>query len=189
MIATASEGTRLISSLGGITKGGREGRVGVDIASAWYVAVPESEIRDKANNGGTYKATAVSFIRHDASRSSQATDRNAQIGTNSGLNNIELIEGAIQNEDAKNSSTESNKSGKTPKDKKRKKGRKAEATTPVTEETNPFASGGTQSTSGSSYSTGTTTTQASDANPFAGTTPPPAQGGSSTNSDPFGGNY
>jgi hypothetical protein len=189
VIATASEGTRLISSLGGITKGGREGRVGVDIASAWYVAVPESEIRDKANNGGTYKATAVSFIRHDASRSSQATDRNTQIGTNSGLNNIELIEGAIQNEDAKNSSTESNKSGKTPKDKKRKKGGKAEATTPVTEETNPFASGGTQSTSGSSYSTGTTTTQASDANPFAGTTPPPAQGGSSTNSDPFGGNY
>lgn len=189
VIATASEGTRIITSLGGITKGGREGRVGVDIASAWYVAVPESEIRDKANNGGAYKATAVSFIRHDASRSSQSADRNTQIGTNSGLNNIELIEGAIQIEDARGSSTENIKSGRAPKNKKRKKSGQSESTTLVTEESNPFASGGMQSSSGPSYSTGTTTTQASNANPFAGTTPPPAEGGSSTNSDPFGGNY
>ena len=189
VIATASEGTRLISSLGGITKGGREGRVGVDIASAWFVAVPESEIRDKANNGGAYKAIAVSFIRHDASRSSQSADRNAQIGTNSGLNNIELIEGAIQNEDAKISSAVGDSSGKKTKVKKSKKGGETEPVTPETDESNPFVSGGTQSISGSSYSTNTTTTQTSDANPFAGTTPPPAQGGSSSNSDPFGGNY
>jgi hypothetical protein len=187
--ATASEGTRIISSLGGLAKGGREGRVGVDIASAWYIAIPESEIRDKANNGGAYKVTAVSFIRHDASRSSQSADRNTQIATNSGLNNIALIESEIQNEDAKVSSTENIKSGKAPKIKKRKKSGPSEFTTPIAEESNPFASGGIQSSSGSNYSTSTTTTQASDANPFAGTTPPPVQGGSSANSDPFGGNY
>ena len=189
VLASASEGTRIISSLGGIAKGGREGRVGVDIGSAWYVAVPESEIRDKANNGGAYKATAVSFIRHDASRSSQSSDRNAQIGTNSGLNNIELIESAIQNEDVKANATSSDSPVKKTKNKKSKKSGKNESSASLADDSNPFASGGTQSAIGSSYSTGITTTQASDANPFGGTTPPPAAGGSSTNSDPFGGNY
>ncbi|CAN2188407.1 vWFA domain containing protein [Candidatus Nanopelagicaceae bacterium] len=177
VIATASAGTRLISSLGGHTHGGREGRMGVDIGQAWFIAIPESSIINSEN--GPYEATAISYLRHDASKgNAQATDRNAVIGSNSGLALIENIAADVRNP------------APTGKEKKARKKKKAapntESVQPVVNN-DPFSGGYTRH----GYSSSTDLPPAAPSAPAtpysAPTDPTPPAGGDSSN--PFSGNY
>jgi hypothetical protein len=183
---TATEASRVITSLGGMENGGRVGRIGVDIASAWYVAIPESELsRPDAN--GQYNATFVSFLRHDASKSSQAADRNAEAGTFSGLALVENIK-ADQAAASQKAAEGKSKKVKSPKVKKNNGG-PSQVEAAITE-SDPFSSSGYSTPiTDTTGATGTTSqpSSAKDPNPFGGSTPPPGNSGGDSN--PFGGNY
>jgi hypothetical protein len=173
VVATASAGTRVISSLGGFHNGGREGRIGVDIGQAWFVAIPESSILN--SESGPYEATAISYLRHDAAKGNgQATDRNAAMGTNSGLALIENIAADVRKPAAVE--TKPAKPGR---------GKKVKSVTaPITPAiaNDPFAGGYSTNTESTSYSAPTDSTSYSTP-----TDTPPPSGGDSSN--PFGGNY
>jgi len=181
VIATASAGTRVISSLGGFHNGGREGRIGVDIGQAWFVAIPESSIVN--SESGPYEATAVSYLRHDAGKGNgQATDRNAAMGTNSGLALIENISADVRKPAVDTS--------KPPKPGKKKNGNKVTDVVAPAVANDPFAGGyGTNDYGSTSYEAGSVpqtppTSTTSYSAPSDST--PPSSGDSS---NPFGGSY
>lgn len=174
VVATSSNGSRVISSLGGFHNGGREGRIGVDIGQAWFVAIPESSLLNSEN--GPYEATVISYLRHDATKgNAQATDRNAAIGTNSGLALIENIAADVRKPDVIETGTKKRGRNKKIKD-------VAVSVTPAIAN-DPFAGG---------YSAPVDPTSpavSKDSTPYSAksdTTPPPPSGDSS---NPFGGNY
>ncbi len=183
VVASASSGTRLISSLGGFTNGGREGRIGVDIAQAWFVAVPESSVVN--SESGPYEAVVVSYLRHDASKgNAQATDRNAAIASNSGLSSIEKIAEDVRKPAPVETGTTKDKKKRTW---KKKKVAEVVVTPPSVD---PFAGGyGTNDYGSTNYVAGNPPQQnTKSSNPFSApsdSTPP--SGGDSSN--PFGGSY
>jgi hypothetical protein len=174
----------VVSSLGGYHNGGREGRIGVDIGQAWFVAIPESTILN--NENGPYEATAISYLRHDASKGNgQATDRNAAMGTNSGLALIENIAADVRKPAV--DKTKPVKPGKGP---KIKKGKAVAAPVTPAVANDPFAEGYGENDYGStSYSAGSAPQSPPPAStPYsAPSDPTPPSGGDSSN--PFGGSY
>ena len=183
VIASASEGSRIITSLGGMGAGGKTGRVAVDIGSVWYVAVSESELSNP-DSQGKYKATFVSFLRHDASKGTQAVDRNAESSTFSGLALIENIKADLTALAQKKSSAKLEKS-QSKKVKKSKGGPSVVESTII--ESDPFSSGGYSTPTQAPSEGSSNPNNAKDPNPFGGTTQTPGDSGGDSN--PFGGEY
>jgi hypothetical protein len=174
VVATASDGSRIITSLGNYSHDGKVGHIGVDIGQAWFLIASDYALSNP-NERGQYEASAVSYIRHDASKGNgQATDRNIEMQSNTGFARFKDAVAAAQ------------KPVEAVVEKQKKIRVKKTKSTPAVDVTqvenvDPFTSGnGGYSTSGSTGSS--TTGQSTSINPTDS-----SNGGSSSN--PFGGSY